>query len=404
MALTSKGYTSSYRGSNPPGAYITVKASDFGTLPVPPASLRLGSAGNYSLLAYSGVTNTGNTTITGGNVGSFPTESITGIFQSDGGPGQIAPPYVVDNAGAQQARIDGLAAYNYYAALSFTSLGGAIDLSTANGSGGKTYTPGNYSFGAATCSDGMILNGAGLYVFKGSSTINLASGKAIVLQGGATADNVIWLVGSSLTTVATSTFVGNILAVTSITLGGGALVGRALAIGSGNGAVTIAAATVVTSPSGAVVAGVQNPLPIVPANGTADYVLVTPNAASQWKVQKSVQWARPQGIQETPGISIDGCDCITPVYPGTGVAVVADYSPAAYMTLNGYTYKATTAGTTAATFIGAAAFKTALGATTTDNGVVWTSQGKTAIIRVRFSNSSVSSASPVAQEYDFLEL
>ena len=403
MSLSSKGYTSSFRGSHAPGAYFQVNPTDFGTLPASPA--QLGSAGHYALLAYSGVTNTGSSTINGGNVGSFPTASITGIFQSDGGAGQIIPPYIIDNAGAAQARLDGLAAYNFYAALSFTSLGGALDLSTAF-TGSNIVTPGNYSFGAATCSAGLVLNGAGTYIFKGSSTINLASGQSITFSGGATAANttVIWLVGSSFTSVATSNMVGTILAVTSVTLGGGTLVGRALAVGSGNGAVTISAATVITSPSGPFVAGIQNPLPIVPANGTADYVVVVPNTGSQWKVQKSVQFSRPNGTTETPGIAIDGVDCISPVYPGTATAVVADFTPAAYMSLNGYLYKATTAGTTASTFIGLAAFHSTKGATTTDGTVVWTSQGKAAIIRVRFANSSVSSATPVAQEYDWFEL
>jgi hypothetical protein len=404
MTTSSKGYTSSYRGTNVPGAYFQVNPSDFGKLPTPPAAL--GAAGNYALLAYSGVTNTGSSTINGGNVGSFPTESITGIFQSDGGAGQIIPPYIVDNAGAAQARIDGLAAYTAYAALSFTSLGGALDLSTSNGSGGNTYVPGNYSFGAATMSTGIVLNGAGTYIFKGSSTINLASGQSVTFAGNATAANttVIWLVGSSFTSVATSNMVGTILAYTSITLGGGTLVGRALAVGGGNGAVTIAAAMVITNPLGSLVPGIQNPLPLVPANGTADYVVVVPNTGAQWKAQKSVQFARPNGATETAGITIDGCDCNAPVYPGISTAVVADYTPAAYMVLNGYLYKATTAGTTASTFIGIKAFNFAKGATTTDGSVVWTSQGRAAIIRVRYANSSLAAATPVAQEYDWFLL
>jgi hypothetical protein len=403
MTTSSKGYTSSYRGTNVPGAYFQVNPADFGTLPASPAAL--GAAGKYALLAYSGVTNTGSSTINGGNVGSFPTASITGIFQSDGGAGQIIPPYVIDNAGAAQARIDGLAAYTAYAALSFTSLGGALDLSTAF-TGSNIVVPGNYSFGAATCSAGLVLNGPGVYIFKGSSTINLASGQSVTFSGGATAANttVIWLVGSSFTSVATSNMVGTILAVTSITLGGGTLVGRALAVGSGNGAVTIAAAMVITNPLGGLVAGIQNPLPIVPANGTADYVVVVPNTGAQWKAQKSVQFARPNGVTETPGITIDGCDCNAPVYPGTSQAVVADYTPAAYIVLNGYLYKATVAGTTASTFIGIKAFNFAKGATTIDGSVTWTSQGRAAIIRVRYANSSLVAATPVAQEYDWFLL
>src|SRR5208282_5787328 len=65
---------------------------------------------------------------------------------------------------------------------------------------------------------------------------------------GAQAANVVWVVGSSWTSITPSTTVGNILAVTSITLGGGTLQGRALA----SAAITLAAAgTVVAAPPAA---------------------------------------------------------------------------------------------------------------------------------------------------------
>src|ERR1700719_1558368 len=94
-------------------------------------SIQLASAARYVVLAYSGITNTGATVITGGNIGSFPTPSITGFP-----PGVVTPPYGIDNAHAQQAEIDALAAYNFYAALAFTSLGASsVNLSTSgNGS------------------------------------------------------------------------------------------------------------------------------------------------------------------------------------------------------------------------------------------------------------------------------
>jgi hypothetical protein len=199
-----------------------------------------GRSSAYAVLAAAGITNTGSSVISGGVIGSFPTASITGFP-----PGQAT----IDNADAAGALADALVLYNALSALTFVSLGGALDLSTAF-SGSNVVTPGNYSFGAATCSQGLVLSGAGVYIFKGSSTVNLASGKAITLTNGATAANVYWLVGSSLTTVATSTFVGNILANTSITLGGGTLNGRALAgVVTSSGAVSISAMTAITAPS-----------------------------------------------------------------------------------------------------------------------------------------------------------
>lgn len=399
MSISSKGYTSSFRGSVTPGAYYEIFASDFGTLPSPPAAL--GAAGFYSLLAYSGITNTGLSVINGGNVGSAPTMTETGFP-----PGIIVPPYLIDNADAAAARTAGLSAYTTYAALSFTSLGTAVNLSTSgNGANNHTYIAGNYSSTSSMDIPSSITldaqgNPNAVFIFKAASTVTLESGQSILLVNGAVADNVIWLVGSSLTTVATSNMVGNILAVTSITLGGGTLVGRALAVGGGNGAVTIAAATAVSSSSGPFVPGIQNPLPLVPAGGTADFVAVIANTGSQWKVQKSVKFARPNGTTETAGIVIDGLDCIQPVYPGVSTVVAAGFTPASYMILNGYLFAATTGGTTAATFIGFRKFNTTNGATTTDGTVVWTSFGKAAIVKIRFANVSVTPATPVAQEYD----
>jgi hypothetical protein len=72
----------------------------------------------------------------------------------------------------------------------------------------------------------------------------------VILSGGATAGNVIWLVGSSATLEGTTVAAGDIVALASITLNGGAsLVGRAIAL---NGAVTMinnAITTVDTVPS-----------------------------------------------------------------------------------------------------------------------------------------------------------
>ena len=209
-------------------------------VPGTPGAGILGAASRYGILAAAGITNTGSTVVAPPAViGSFPTTTIT----FDGGTA------TVDNTDAAQAHIDALAAYNYYSGLTFSSLGGALDLSTSNGSGGNTYTPGNYSFGAATCSVGIVLNGAGTYIFKGSSTISLANAQTVSLTGGATLANttVIWLVGSSMTLGTTTTMIGTILANTSITLNGGTLNGRAIAgVVTSSGAVTISAALALT--------------------------------------------------------------------------------------------------------------------------------------------------------------
>jgi hypothetical protein len=151
-------------------------------------------------------------------------------------------PSQIDNADAGAAQVALAAAIAYYASLSTTTIPSALDT--------QTLTPGNYSFasGAATLNGGTLtLNGAGTYVIKTASTLTVAAGSIVTLTGGATVDNVVFLVGSSATFAGANTFIGNILATASITLNGGTFNGRALA---NNGAVTISSATTITSPTG----------------------------------------------------------------------------------------------------------------------------------------------------------
>lgn len=408
--MSSKGYTSSFRGSVAPGAYFEILASDFGTIPGS-SNPQLGSAGNYSLLAYAGITNTGNSVINGGNIGSAPTMSIVGFP-----PGVVVPPYGIDNADAAAARIAGLAAYTFLNGLTSTPIAASFGTTTF------TATPTGFNggpgfVGAATStllfSGGTVtLDGAGLvnptFVFQVPSALNVTTAATtIALINGAKADNVYWLSGSSVTFDAHNhVWSGNILANTSITLNSISimtLAGRALAVGPGNGAVTISNTSNVSAPVAPFVPGLQNPLPLIPAGSTADFVAVVANTGSQWKVQKSVKFARPDGTTETVGIVVDGIDCISPVYPGTSTVVAAGFTPASYMALNGYLFVATTGGTTAATFIGFSKFNTTKGAATTDGTVVWTSLGKAAIVRIRFANVGVAAATPVKQEWDVWE-
>lgn len=217
---------------------------------------RLGSAANYALLASAGIANTGNTVVTGGSIGTFPTTSITGFP-----PGTLVAPASVDNANASAAQTALAAAITYYQGLTPT-LSGLSDLSTGgNGSTAATFTPGNY-FGSTslTMPTGIILDAEGnanaQFVFVAGSTINLASGQTIALVNGAQAANVVFVAGSAFTSVATSTVNGNVLAVSGITLGGGTLNGRALVT---TGPITLSAATAATVASGGVAVGAEVP-------------------------------------------------------------------------------------------------------------------------------------------------
>lgn len=207
---------------------------------------QLGAAGAYAILAYSGITNTGSTVITGGNIGSYPTTSITGFP-----PGTLTPPAVINNSGASVAQTALAGAIIYYQGLTPT-LSGLSDLSVeGNGSSASTFTAGVYAGSSGlTMPTGIILDAQGnpnaQFVFVAGSTINLASGQTVALINGAQAANVVFVAGSSFTSVTGSTMNGNILAVASITLAG-TLNGRALA---NTGAVTISSAITVSTSTG----------------------------------------------------------------------------------------------------------------------------------------------------------
>jgi preprotein translocase subunit SecG len=72
----------------------------------------------------------------------------------------------------------------------------------------------------------LTLNAEGnpnaVFIFKIGSTLTTASSSTVSVIGGGQGSNVFWQVGSSATLGTTTTFVGDILALTSITLNTGA--------------------------------------------------------------------------------------------------------------------------------------------------------------------------------------
>ena len=192
-----------------------------------PASVYLGSAGSYAVLASSTVTSTGPTVVNG-DLGVWPgTAYVAGT-----------PPATVNgsvHAGdviAQHAQASLNVAYNDAAGRSTAPIGVAGDL------GGKTLSPGLYkSTSTLSLTGTLTLHGNGVYIFQVGSALTVSTGGTIVLSGGATAANVFWQVGSSATLGTAADFKGTIMALASVTLATGAkLEGRALAL---HGAVTM---------------------------------------------------------------------------------------------------------------------------------------------------------------------
>ena len=150
------------------------------------------------------------------------------------GPGAT---FHVSDALAIQAQIDLTTAYN-----TLTTRPTTANL-TGQNLGGLVLVPGVYSFNsAAQLTGALTLNGLGnpnsVFIFNIASTLTTASASVVSLINGAQGGNVFWRVGSSATLGTTSSFTGDILANTSITLNTGATItcGAALAR---TGAVTL---------------------------------------------------------------------------------------------------------------------------------------------------------------------
>lgn len=222
----------------------------------------LGTAASFAVLAATTVTNTGNTVIgpsvvlpgpiyLAGDLGLSPgnLSSITGFtFSGPPGPGVVLPPGGVHaaDAVALKAQADTTVAFNV--------LGNETPCVTLTSpvTSPLTLTPGVYCF--TTTADlpsggSLVLDLQGdsnaLFVFRVGSALTAVSGYTVsYINGGLPGIpdvppcNVWWQVGSSATLGTNTTFMGNIIALSSITMNTGAVLspGRALAR---TGAVTL---------------------------------------------------------------------------------------------------------------------------------------------------------------------
>ena len=186
--------------------------------PMGPGILR--SAARFTILAGSTVSNTGLSTIVG-EVGVSPGLALVGI-----------PAGTVVHAGtpvAALAQADTTAAYNYLAGRPCGTTLTGTDL------GGRVLAPGVYCFtSSAMLTGALVLDGQGqpnpLFIFQVGSTLVTSNAAAVTLINGARSCGVYWQTGSSATVGIGSRFVGNIVALGSVTLTTGVnLSGRALA-------------------------------------------------------------------------------------------------------------------------------------------------------------------------------
>jgi hypothetical protein len=200
------------------GAALLAPASAFAAT----ATVGLGTAASYSVLAGQGVTNTGPTTLSA-DLGTSPAAAVTGFP-----PGVVAGATHAADAVAGQAQSDLTTAYDDAAGRP-SSAAVPADLV------GSTLTPGVYTAAGPLGLTGTVtLDAQGdpsaVFVIQAPSSLTTGSGSRVSLVDGAQACNVFWQVSSSASLGTGSGFAGTVLALTSVSVGTGATVdGRVLA-------------------------------------------------------------------------------------------------------------------------------------------------------------------------------
>ena len=208
-----------------------------------PTAVDLGTADSFAVLAGTGITNEGKTTING-DVGSYPTTSQTG-FETV----KLTGTNRHGGAVTQTAQADLVTAYD--AAFERKPVTQTIHIL-----GGKKLVGGVYNAGGSTMdlTKTLTLDGqndpSSVWIFQATSDLITASSSSVVFIRGAQPCNVFWQVHSSATLGSGSSFAGTIMALTSITLASGVTVdGRVLAR---NGDVTLINDTITRSTCAAV--------------------------------------------------------------------------------------------------------------------------------------------------------
>jgi hypothetical protein len=236
-----------FTAGNTPGTFTnTIKAtsggiSGFATAIVTaaPLPIPIGRDSTYGIIAGSTVTCTTAGSILA-DVAVFPGSTTTGFP-----PCTISGTFHLADAIADSAQQDLTTLYDALVALPCNTVVTPADLA------GRTLTPGVYCAASSMAVTTVVtLDGGGdpnaRFVFQIGSTLTTGTSANIALTNGTQAKNVWWQVGSSATLGTSTTFKGNIVALTSITLVDNAtMLGRALAR---NGAVTLGTGNTITLP------------------------------------------------------------------------------------------------------------------------------------------------------------
>ena len=225
-----------------------------------PEPVNLGTAGNFVVLAKTGISSTGTTQITG-DIGVSPiaATAITGFGLIKDASGTFSTSSLV---------VGKIYASNYTdpTPTKMTTAIGALGTAYTDAAGrklpdhtelyagdltGKTLTHGlyNWSTGVMISAAGTTISGSAtdVWIFQIAQNLDVANGAIVTLSGDAKASNIFWQVAGKVTLGTTAAMKGIILCKTEIAMSTGAtLNGAALA----QTAVTLEA-NAISNPSGA---------------------------------------------------------------------------------------------------------------------------------------------------------
>ncbi|QLH09289.1 hypothetical protein DSQ19_07230 [Candidatus Nitrosotenuis sp. DW1] len=254
--------------------------------------------GNFAILANT-YTNSGEGTILDGDLGYAVAPSnpptVTGNTFASTDPAYLSAMIIQANL---------LASANNPAQSGYcmTNLSGATDLTTMS-----PLASGIYCIdGAVSITNGVILDGDGIYLFRITGALDALASSAVTLNGGAQANNVFWVPAGGTTLGDDSIFAGNILSDADITLGNIVVVnGRILS----NGTVTT------TGPFDVIIAPTTDPI------GISSIFLSKTASATIVFVGQSVTFTYTEtndGNQPLTNVSVtdDSCSPVTAILSG----------------------------------------------------------------------------------------
>lgn len=223
-------------GSSGGSGSVSASSGPTGEVSTAEGSVPLGSAGNYVILAKTGVSTVPSSAVTG-NVGVSPGArvSLTGwsliseptdtYFTS----AQVTSPgklYASDNVGGSTSADLTTAVGDMEAAYTDAAGRTATSAATTNVGGGTltslTLAPGVYEWGSAVnIPTDLTFSGTAtdVWILKVAGTLDMAAAMNVILEGGALAENIFWQVSGAVTLGAGTHFEGIVLAQTGITFG-----------------------------------------------------------------------------------------------------------------------------------------------------------------------------------------